>query len=102
MKRGLKDLSSEEEDGDTVKLVTFLAPMKRGLKVAVTHRHHCPEVTFLTPMKRGLKGTALRRELAHTPAHRVTFLTPMKRGLKGRHCHADTTAIPVLLHSLPR
>ena len=89
--------------------VTFLAPMKRGLKdvlVVATVRHRL--VTFLAPMKRGLKveSPTLRLDMnlcnipcpdekgteswtfsaQVCPVCQVTFLAPMKRGLKARNC----------------
>ena len=62
-------------------LVTFLDPIKRGLKDA-TLGHIPPPlstVTFLDPIKRGLKG---HRAVSSHDGQIVTFLDPIKRGLK--------------------
>ena len=72
-------------------LVTFLAPMKRGLKESARVREALSEsyVTFLAPMKRGLKGGAIGD---YEDRIKVTFLAPMKRGLKEsihERLHAD-------------
>ena len=61
--------------------VTFVSPMKRGLKEKARNRRGVVfQVTFVSPMKRGLKGNSCS---SISPIERiVTFVSPMKRGLK--------------------
>ena len=63
--------------------------MKRGLKVDwIAQAHVHPRmVTILAPMKRGLKEIITPNSLT---LRRVTILAPMKRGLKDHVYSADS------------